>query len=125
MEKVGRNENSLPLFSLGGDSHLTLVERVRELEAENWRLHMAIALLTCKKQNGRRGRPKNKLSDAELLYAIELLMVKEKAGSAADVLRKMHARRPVGKRLPRVKLEQEIKTIQNAISRARKSKGIA
>lgn len=109
------------LFSLGGMNAATLLQRVQELEAENWRLRMALALMKYKPLR-KMGRPRSKLSDADLLRAVEMIMAKEGASNPAEALRRMHGRRPVSARLTTVRRDQQIKTIQNALARARQEK---
>lgn len=119
---MGTEENQHGLLSGPGDGLDAVPRRNPDLEAENRRLRLALALLQWKREPKQRGRKlKNKPEDNEsLLQAVETVLKLLRERNLPSLCRRLNREKPLSERLSRADLEDEIKTLQNRMAEARR-----
>lgn len=99
-----------------------LLLRNTELEKENKRLRLALAILQFKQQPKQRGRPlKHTPEDKErFLQKVEFLCSHFGEPNPPALCRRLNKEKPPAERLARTELESQIKTIQNLLTEAKR-----
>lgn len=97
-----------------------LMVRIHELEQENNRLRLALALKEWKPLKGKRGRHKKNTESSEEELAIAVIKLGEhfgfkKRGLIPTLCRLLNNKKPLSERLKRVELEAQIHTLQNRL----------